>query len=299
MRQFYEALRQARNISIDSVDEKYYLESYEDNIFGATMPPVFYNMFWQGSGSELKSGRRGEKPKAAALHSSSMLAYNFFHWICDETPLIYKGVVYNKVVFEEKLRVLKRNNTANMDIILVSKDNNTILFIESKFTEHLEMLFSRTYHDLKNYLSQGEIWSSVISEFNLSSHYYAGLKQIMCHLIGINNLTCNEAALNWFNKNSWLNKVYDVSLTGHENYIFKSIVFQPRNAELSKLTESYIGLVCREVPNLSFLNNNIKVMPEPVITYGSLWNDSLKTSIKDNSLIDYLKGYLSVHKDQD
>ena len=148
MRQFYEALRQARNIPIDSIDDKYYLESYEDNIFVA-MQPVFYNMFWQGSGSELKSGRRGEKPKAAALHSSSMLAYNFFHWICDETPLIYKGVVYNKVVFEEKLRVLKGNNTANMDIVLVSKDNKTILFIESKFTEHLEMLFSRTVLNIR------------------------------------------------------------------------------------------------------------------------------------------------------
>lgn len=295
MRQFFEELRQARNIPKDSVDDKYYLDSYEDNIYGS-MPDIFYEMFKQSPGSELMQGKRGEKPKAAALHSSSMLAYNFFHWVSKETPLTYEGIVYDKVVFEEKLRVLKGNNKANMDIVLVSKDNNTILFIESKFTEHLEMLFARTYHNPRNYLSQGEQWSSVISSVNLTSHYYAGLKQIMCHLIGINNLARDQVSLKWFNENSWLNKVYEVQLTGNENYIFKSIVFQPKNLELSRLTESYMELISREVPNLTFLNTNIKVIPDPILTYGSLWNDSLKTSIKDSYLIDYLNGYLSVHK---
>ena len=295
MRQFFEELRQARNIPKDSVDDKYYLDSYEDNIYGS-MPDIFYEMFKQSPGSELMQGKRGEKPKAAALHSSSMLAYNFFHWVSKETPLTYEGIVYDKVVFEEKLRVLKGNNKANMDIVLVSKDNNTILFIESKFTEHLEMLFARTYHNPRNYLSQGEQWSSVISSVNLTSHYYAGLKQIMCHLIGINNLARDQVSLKWFNENSWLNKVYEVQLTGNENYIFKSIVFQPKTLELSRLTESYMELISREVPNLTFLNTNIKVIPDPILTYGSLWNDSLKTSIKDSYLIDYLNGYLSVHK---
>ena len=295
MRQFFEELRQARNIPKDSVDDKYYLDSYEDNIYGS-MPDIFYEMFKQSPGSELMQGKRGEKPKAAALHSSSMLAYNFFHWVSKETPLTYEGIVYDKVVFEEKLRVLKGNNKANMDIVLVSKDNNTILFIESKFTEHLEMLFARTYHNPRNYLSQGEQWSSVISSVNLTSHYYAGLKQIMCHLSGINNLARDQVSLKWFNENSWLNKVYEVQLTGNENYIFKSIVFQPKNLELSRLTESYMELISREVPNLTFLNTNIKVIPDPILTYGSLWNDSLKTSIKDSYLIDYLNGYLSVHK---
>ena len=295
MKQFYEELREARNISKNVIDDKYYLNSYKENIYGS-MPKDFYDMFWQGSGSELKQGRRGEKPKAAALHSSSMLAYNFFHWISKETPLLYEGVVYDKVVFEEKLRVLRvRNNNANMDIVLISKDKNTVLFLESKFTEHLEMLFSSTYHNPKNYFSLGKNWSSVINSFNLTSHYYAGVKQIMCHLIGINNLACNQDSLNRFNKNSWLNKVYKVSLTGHENYIFKSIVFQPKDPELSRLTESYIKLVRHEIPNFTFLNENIKVMPDPIITYGSLWNDSLKSSIKNKSLIDYLNGYLSVH----
>lgn len=298
MKQFYEALRKARNISQESVDDKYYLKSYKDNIYGE-MPVFFYEMFWQGYGSELKPGRGGEKPKAAALHSSSMLAYNFFHWISEETPLTYEGVIYDKVVFEEKLRVLKGNNMANMDIVLVSKDNNTVLFLESKFTEHLEMLFTRTYHNPTNYLSQGETWSSVIRTFNLRSHYYAGIKQIMCHLMGINNLAINQDALNWFNKNSWLNKVYGITLKGDENYIFKSIVFQPNDPELKSLTESYMDLVRREAQEFSFLKDNIKVIPNPIITYGTLWEESIKASIKDQSLIEYLNGYLSVHTTHD
>ena len=295
MKQFYEALRKARNISQESVDDNFYLDSYEENIYGE-MPGVFQEMFGQGSGSELKPRRRGEKPKAAALHSSSMLAYNFFHWISEGTPLTYDGVVYDKVIFEEKLRVLKGNNKANMDIVLVSKDRNTFLFLESKVTEHLELLFSRTYHDPNMYLSQGETWSSMIRAFNLSSHYYAGIKQIMCHLIGINNLASNEKALNWFNDNSWLNKLYKISIKGDKTFIFKSIVFQPKDSELSSLTESYMGFVREEAKKFSFLKDNIKVIPNPIITYRDLWKGGMEGSIQDSKLKEYLERYLAAHE---
>ena len=69
-----------------------------------------------------------------------MLAYNFFSWIDKEHPLKYGGVIYNKVIFEEQFRVLKsRNNKANIDVLLISEDNKTILLLESKFTEHLKL----------------------------------------------------------------------------------------------------------------------------------------------------------------
>ena len=292
MKQFYEALRKARNFPQESVDDTYYLKSYEDNIYGE-MPAVFYKMFEQGSGSELK----GDKPKAAALHSSSMLAYNFFHWISEETPLTYDGVIYDKVVYEEKLRVLKGNNKANMDIVLVSKERNTILFLESKFTEHLAMMFSRTYHDPNKYFSLGETWSSMIRAFNLSSHYYAGIKQIMCHLIGINNLASDKDALKWFNNNSWLNKVHGINdLKGDENFIFKSIVFQPKDSELSILTESYMDFVRREAQEFSFLKDNIKVFPNPIINYRDLWKGGMEKSIQDSNLKEYLENYLATHE---
>lgn len=46
MKQFYEALRKARNISQESVDDKYYLKSYKDNIYGEM--PVFFFMRCSG-----------------------------------------------------------------------------------------------------------------------------------------------------------------------------------------------------------------------------------------------------------
>jgi hypothetical protein len=64
------------------------------------MGEAFQNMFNDGSGSELHS-------KAEAVHSSSMLSYNFFHWIDEEHPFVFEDVIYTKVLFEVKLKTIK------------------------------------------------------------------------------------------------------------------------------------------------------------------------------------------------
>ena len=114
--------------NVPMVDESHFCD-FHNNIFEGKMSEEFVKMFMEGDGSELVS-------KACAVHSSSMLGYNFFHWISDETPLTIEFennqiVSYTKVMFEVKMRVFKGKTPANMDIVLTNEKSD-ILFIESK-----------------------------------------------------------------------------------------------------------------------------------------------------------------------
>lgn len=67
-----------------------YFNSFLDNVYANQMDSKFQKMFNKGSGNELHS-------KAEAIHSSSMLAYNFFHWIDDASGFDYNGINYTNV----------------------------------------------------------------------------------------------------------------------------------------------------------------------------------------------------------
>ena len=190
----------------------YYLKDTRDNTF-SEIPPKFRAMFDNGNGGEFV--RKGDDlAKAAAVHSSSMLAYNFFGWIDQGNPFTFEGVEYDKVVFEEQLRVLAygtsdnvkfpvSNAKANMDVVLAGENlitgKTSLLFIESKFTEHL----SNAHADMTNmvlsysvprcYFTKGEEWAALIKSWKdrasdeKKSGYYSGIKQDICHLISISN----------------------------------------------------------------------------------------------------------------
>ncbi len=82
---------------------------------------------------------------AKSALSSSMLAYNFFHWVSPEHPLTWHGTTFDKVYFEVKFPVLaknsdcsRNNSPSNMDVVLISDDCLTMLCIESKYTEQTD-----------------------------------------------------------------------------------------------------------------------------------------------------------------
>lgn len=302
---FNEELKKAR--AIEDVDELYYAKSYLKNIY-QEMPEKHVRMFCKGGGKELLP-KDGKKEKAACLYSSSMLAYNFFSWICTDTPLVYEGVKYDKVVFEEQFRVLKsRNNKANLDVVLVGKDSKnkkTILSLESKFTEHLAVTdkmpeISDAYDLPSSYYAncKGDSWVSIVKKLRNMSNgekaYYEGLKQVFCHLIGISSVVLNEEARRWLNKNSWLNHLEGVDLEGDEKYIFKSIVFCPNTEKEKNLTKDYITRNNKFVKGIDFLPKNI-IIDNPIITYRDIWEKGMKESIKDKNLKEYLENYLKVH----
>lgn len=306
---FLNALVNARN---EAKYRRYYASSYKDNIYPAEMNSTHIGMFCNGEGKELLP-KDGKKEKGACIYSSSMLSYNFFHWIDDNHTLAFDGLEYDRVVFEEQFRVLKnRNNRANLDVVLVSKDRKTILLFESKFTEHLKLApvviapsydWANSYYPCPNgvYYSNGEKWVSIIKALRNKMEefpnavYYEGLKQVACHLVGISNVILNESARTWFNENSWLNKLYEIKLDGNETFIFKSIVFHPSSEQAGVLSKNYEESNRNFVSDINFLPFNIK-LDNPIITYWNLWKMGLEESVKDPKLKDYLYNYLKAHE---
>lgn len=223
----------ADGISYGNVNSQGYLYSFLDNVYGNKMSVEHQKMFDHGSGGELHS-------KAEAVHSSSMLGYNFFSWIDEKHPFVWDDVTYTKVYFEVQLRTLCcRSNPANMDIVLEGEKfgQRVLLFIESKFleyTNHGKLELSEAYFMPKNYYNGS--WDSVAYELHVETHdthhYNEGLKQSFCHLVALNALR-NEKALNWFNANKGLQieNLNDVEIR------FTNAIFCPRkdfNAEYKK-----------------------------------------------------------------
>ncbi len=306
---FKDSLRVARGIE---VDEDYYANSYLDNIYSSQMAEKHIRMFCKGEGKELLP-KDGKKEKGACIYSSSMLAYNFFSWIDDGHPLEFDGVKYNRVIFEEQFRVLSsRHNRANLDVVLVSEDNKTILLIESKFTEHFKLgkvEISGAYYNNGSYFrddnngscfKDGSRWTGVFESIrdkmtNDEKAYFEGIKQVACHLVGISNVIQNELARDWFNHNSWLHHIEGIDLNGDETFIFKSIIFCPNDGLEKIRSENYRELNKTFVSRLDFLPMNL-IIDDPIITYRELWNNGVEKSITDEDLKAFLNKYLEVHE---
>lgn len=254
-------------IQNSNTNSKGYFNSYEDNIYTPEMPLEHKLMFSGGSGQELEN-------KAKAVHSSSMLAYNFFSWININNPLVYDEITYDKVIFEKKLRTLSNSpSPANLDICLISNDSKNILFIESKFTEHFAntaFKISNSYKDKTKNLAQIN-WSPLIKEyFNKTGKYYEGIKQNICHLVALNNFASKLD-----------NQKYTVK------YI--NLIFDPSDY-FTKENEQYINY--RTLVN-DFIKNYQKLIEHPFVndisfvSYSELWLQ-IESCIKDQKLKDFL-----------
>lgn len=202
--------------STDETIIKGYFSDYRFNIYGGKMDRSIIDMYNDGDGNELAS-------KACAFHSSSMLAYNCFHWISKEQPLTLSWpdgnrIEYSRVRFEAKLSVLKNSSRkSNMDVVLTN-DNRDVVFIESKFLEYTnkgEFKFSESYENKSNYYINGEEWSKFISEMLADKKDYCdGIKQEICHLIAITNWLKNSGdhSIEAYKKGSdvrFINLVFD------------------------------------------------------------------------------------------
>ncbi len=202
-----------------------YLPSVEANVFCSAREAIkkggkFYQMFTAGDGHELEDYTdeqgRFHLAHAKSLYSSSMLAYNFFHWICPEHPLTLNGIVYDKVYFEVKFPVLaknadgsRNNRPSNMDVVLISDDCAAMLCIESKYTEHTHnqaAKFSDAYFKPSCFYQGNPYRTSFVQMALLynqkNNGYYAGIKQNISHLIGLTNIMYDADAMAWFKANN-------------------------------------------------------------------------------------------------
>lgn len=257
-------LNNAEEVKNSQMVNDSYFYDFRQNIFRNDMDKRFIEMFLEGDGNELVS-------KACAVRSSSMLGYNFFHWISDETPLTIEFennqiVSYTKVFFEVKMRVFKGKTPANMDIVLTN-EKNEILFIESKFLEYLEtgkFSIAETYKKAESYYCLGEKWASLISSLktDLSGQYWGGIKQEISHMIALNN---------WANDKTTIEELppYDKK----KDIRFINLVFEP-DKEYGKEHEAYTNYKARYDELHDKLSKN-ELIPDGIKvcfkSYSELW----------------------------
>ena len=229
-----------------------YLSSPTENVFHGAREAIqkggkFYNMFAAGDGREMddyidKQGRL-RLAHAKSIFSSSMLAYNFFYWISPEQPLTYKGITYNKVYFEVKMKVLEKNQKgqiihqpANMDVVLVSTDCKTILCIESKFMEHLQnttSFFPTPYLYPESYY-EGNLYRLDFAKLAMTYNYrgqgyYAGIQQNIRHLVALSNLKHDKNALAWFKSNNpYMESEILEKINADTLFIFTNFLYYPQ-----------------------------------------------------------------------
>ena len=155
---------------------------------------------------QVTAGKGMEIRRIMTLHSSSMLGLLIFHSV-ESHPVIVAGVRYVRAFFEVESRVFDSNSS--VDVMLVSEDGNTLLFLELKFTEFLSpsayYRITGKYHNL--YSSMGDILSESnirvgdiekrkkrngesAVEFKISGYdgvpqYFCGVKQLISHAIGL------------------------------------------------------------------------------------------------------------------
>ena len=271
-----------------TVNPNGYLYSFLDNVYGHHMPDEHQQMFDHGSGGELHS-------KAEAVHSSSMLGYNFFSWIDEQNPFVWEteNITFTKVYFEVRLRTLCcRGNPANIDIVLEGTNKEgkrVLLFIESKFLEYTSFdktELSAAYLKPENYYVDKpwhKLAKELIEKTKDTKHYNSGLKQSFCHLVALNSLE-NREALTWFNKNNPL-KIEDLN---NVDIRFMNAIFCPsyifdaeykKYLDYSKHYEWFMDLI--KTTALS------SVQPE-WLNYSQIWQQ-MNLQIKDHKRIAFLQ----------
>ena len=173
-------------------------------VFGISNPNSdLFHMAIDGDGRERR--------RICTLHSSSLLAFLFFSGISKENILKINGIEYDKCFFEIQNKVFpdakSTDKPSNVDVVLYSTKSNSLLFIESKFTEYLshgKTFASDKYYDtiksiinicnLNLHIEQGakvksftdtRTGSKICLKGAKNNEYLEGFKQAVSHIIGI------------------------------------------------------------------------------------------------------------------
>ena len=166
------------------------------NAFALNDTPTQFEAFNHAVG-----GSGNEWLEITQLNSSTLLAFLCFSGVTKSNPITIQGFKpFTHAFFEVKspLKPSGRSHpVSNMDIVLTN--SSQVLFLESKFTEYLTTTFAykvKPYY-LKAYDNVlGEIIQVGDVIFNRTScswespkcrQYLEGIKQMVCHYLGIKN----------------------------------------------------------------------------------------------------------------
>lgn len=128
------------------------------------------------------------------LNSSSLLSFLCFHRVSSERHITINGEEYDRVMFEVKSPLEKSSAPSNMDVVLLN--DNTVLFLESKFSEYLtsknvkvSTYYNKYYDDVFDgnfefkgfrFKKQDQTWKA-----DGDGAYMEGIKQMISHYLGL------------------------------------------------------------------------------------------------------------------
>jgi len=230
-----------------------------------------------------------------AFKSSALCALLLFY---QADNLEIDGVKYTKSFFEVRNRVIPGQKPSNMDVVLVNDKDDTILFLECKFSEY----FSRSPQKVSNkYMNENIITKKLYQHlfdkkkaetcscgssfcFNILDKYSEGIKQIISHLLGITNfldIENDENYIDLFEKhfvghNDERRKIYKK----YNRVIFKEILFAFNDYDKDlKILNGYINLsklICKEFVDNKLIDERI-IIAEPSTYQDIFHGDNLKS----------------------
>lgn len=168
----------------------YYLRDFKNHFYEA-MSAETEKSYDRGRGSELK----GDKPKIAALRSSSAMTYNIFG---NYKGFLFEGFNYTNKYFEfNDLPTLKNSPApANIDVFL--EGSSKLLFFEMKMCEWLLNSSSReisiSYLNPDNYSDSdvANVFKESLEKLSKVDLYNYDALQMFKHSLGIFNYVSNK-----------------------------------------------------------------------------------------------------------
>lgn len=284
--------------NIESGNDKIKIISeYLKNIFKISVNEI--NDF-ERSLEEACSGSGNEAEKITILRSSSLCCLLNFYNVREKPIYITinnKKVCFNQAFFEVKNEVI--NNPSNIDVVLISENNNYVLFLESKFSEYYidkgPIQISKQYlsHDISKHFYNNKVLekidSFIIMEndkpkilkdengtdvFILDTNktirkrtkgYVGGIKQIISHYIGLNNFIKTKII-----KGNKINPKAKILLG--------EIVFD--FPEQTDMHDYLIDYEKKYTSLATILNNNSEIMVLPSLLHFSNYKERLNDTIK-------------------
>ena len=228
-----------------------------------------------------------------ALRSSALCALLSFYNIKD---LVIDGDCYDKAYFEVQNTVIAGKNPSNMDVVLVSKDNKTILFLECKFSEYI----TNAKQKIPNaYLEEcelsNELYSILINSnnnlatiekgeqkfiFETPDAYSQGTKQVISHLVGItsfiNRKKNYEESFAFYGENDGRRELYK---TCFEKVKFQEVLFELKGYEDELNSYLKLSEKVRKLFIDSGLINQIDFLP--ATTYQKLFKKQKGKNVDD------------------
>ena len=248
-----------------------------------------------GDGSE---GIGGQRAKILELHSSALLQLLFFYNVNIQPIKINinnKEVTFDEAYFEYKNTCVAFKRPSNIDVVLLSKTDKAILFLESKFTEYLIVSHRsapiskkyKTNYYSKNIYDKFEtskdksfcVNNSLDGCFCLESsekRYLNGIKQLISHYVGI----CNFIKGNSIEKNIGKEKVYEFYKDEKPTIYFGTVLYKFNSSELNSFFDSYKECY-KELIDVFKDSCNEIVFLNDILTYQDLNKEHLKKEIRE------------------